>query len=241
MTYCLAMSLDAGFVCVSDSRTNAGADNISTYSKMHQFERPGERVFILMASGNLATTQAVVARMRRDMEAGEGDGLHTVSHMADAAAYVGDISLAARRTADEDGPRQSAFQATFILAGQIAGEPHGVYLVYPQGNYIEAMADTPFLQVGELKYGKPILDRLARHELPLTLAARVALVSMEASMRSNMSVGPPIELVIYPRDALEIDRYVKYDRDHPYWRTLTRVWNEQLQVALERLPKFDWE
>lgn len=242
MTYCLALALDEGFVCVSDSRTNAGVDNVSTYSKMHRFEVPGERVFVLLSSGNLATTQAVVTRLRRDMEAGvEGEGLHTVAHMADAAAYLGEISHAARRPTPEGQDQGDEFQATFILAGQIADGPHSVYLVYPQGNYIAATPETPYLQAGELKYGKPVLDRLASHDMGLPQAARMAMVSMEAAMRSNLSVGPPVELVFYEAGSLALGRYLKFDTDDRYWRTLTRAWTEQLTGALGRLPRFDWE
>ncbi len=242
MTYCLALALDAGFVCVSDSRTNAGVDNISTYSKMHRFSLPGDRVFVLLSSGNLATTQSVVTRLRREIELGDdGSGLHSLGHMADAAAYVGELSQAAQQAGKEGQDQDNEFQATFILAGQIAGGAHAVYLIYPQGNYIAATPETPYLQAGELKYGKPILDRLAMHDMSLTAAARVALVSMEASMRSNLSVGPPIELLLYEEGALDEGRYLKYDRDSLYWRTLTRSWNEGLKNALERLPRFDWE
>lgn len=239
MTYCLALGLESGFVCVADSRTNAGVDNVSTYSKLHRFELPGDRVFVLMSGGNLATTQAVVTRLRRDLE---GDsGLHSVEHISEAAARVGEISVESQQGAREGQEGSASFQATFILAGQIAGDEHGVYMIYPQGNFISTTAETPYLQVGEVKYGKPILDRLADSGMSLTSAARCALVSMDASMRSNLSVGPPIEMVIYERDTLEIGRYLKYEQDSAYWRALQRSWNENLHTAFERLPKFDWE
>lgn len=242
MTYCLALALDAGFVCVSDSRTNAGLDNVSTYSKMHRFEVPGERVFVLMTAGNLATSQAVVTQLKRDMAAGSEDGgLHTVEHMADAAAYVGELSQGAQRGGAEGQDQSSEFQATFILAGQIGDDAHAVYLIYPQGNYIAASTDTPYLQAGELKYGKPVLDRLATHDMDLPTAARVALVSMEAAMRSNVSVGPPVELTMYETGSLEQGRYLKFGTEDAYWRAMTRSWTEQLKGVLARLPKFDWE
>lgn len=242
MTYCLALALDAGFVCVSDSRTNAGLDNVSTYSKMHRFEIPGERSFVLLTAGNLATTQAVVTQLKRDMAAGDGEGgLNTVAHLADAAAYVGELSYAAQRGGIEGQDQAAEFQATFILAGQIGDDVHGVYLIYPQGNYIAASSDTPYLQAGELKYGKPVLDRLAVHDMDLPSAARVALVSMEAAMRSNVSVGPPVELVIYEAGSLAMGRYLKFGADDVYWRSLSRTWTEQLKGVLGRLPRFDWE
>lgn len=241
MTYCLALALDAGFVCVSDSRTNAGVDDVATFSKLHRFGIPGERVFVLLSAGNLATSQAVVTQLRRDIEADDGPHLHSFEHMADAAAYVGEASQAAQHGTRE-GPNQGVeFQASFILCGQIGGDPPEVMLIYPQGNYIRATDETPFMQVGELKTGKAVLDRLVRRDLPLPTAARIALVSMEAAMRSNLSVGPPVEMVIYEADSLEVDRYASFDRDHPYWRKLGRVWTEELRAAIDRLPKFDWE
>lgn len=242
MTYCLALSLDAGFVCVSDSRTNAGVDNVSTYSKMHRFGIPGESAFVLLSSGNLATTQAVVTQLHRDLEDDDATGgLHAVTHMADAAAYVGEISKSAQKSGDEGQDQGGGFRATFILAGQIGDSAHEVHLIYPQGNYIAATAETPYLQAGELKYGKPILDRLAAHGLSLNAAARVALVSMDAAMRSNLSVGPPVEMAIHAAGDLDGGRYMKFDADHPYWRSITRAWSDQLKAAVDRLPKFDWE
>lgn len=240
MTYCLALCLDDGFVCVSDSRTNAGIDNVSVYSKMHRFELEG-RMFVLMSSGNLATTQAVVTRLRRDLDEDAERSFATVEHPADAAAYVGDVNVAAQRTAEDDQQQGNGFAATFILAVHITGEPHRCYLVYPEGNYIAAGEETPYLQIGELKTGKAILDRLVHRDVPLATAARIALVSMEAAMRSNVSVGPPIEMVVYEAGADDHGRYVKFEFDNAYWRKLSRAWNEQLRRALERLPKFDWE
>jgi putative proteasome-type protease len=235
MTYCLALALDAGIVCVSDSRTNAGIDDVAVYSKMHRFVAPGRAAFVLMSAGNLATSQAGVARLKRD------EALYGFEHMADAAAYVGEVSQDAQNAGREGQMQGVEFQASFILAGQIAGEAPCAMLVYPQGNHIRATRDTAFLQIGELKTGKAILDRLVRPELPLESAARIALVSMEAAMRSNLSVGPPVEMVIYRRDALDIDRYAKFDADNAYWRRLSRTWSDELGAAVERLPKFDWE
>ena len=241
MTYCLALMLDAGFVCVSDSRTNAGVDNVAIYSKLHRFE-VGDRMFVLMSSGNLATTQAVVTRLRRDLEEQKAPNFSTIEHPSDAAAYVGDVSVAVQRASeDEQAELRDEFRATFILAVHVPGDPHMAYLVYPEGNYIAATDETPYLQIGELKTGKAILDRLARRVVPLGTAARIALVSMEAAMRSNVSVGPPVEMVVYEAGADDHGRYVKFEHDNPYWRKLSRAWNEQLRLALDRLPRFDWE
>ncbi len=241
MTYCLALALDAGFVCVSDSRTNAGVDNVSTYSKLHRFE-VGDRMFVLMSSGNLATTQTVVTRLRRDLDDDAELNFATVEHASEAASYVGDVSAAAQRVSEDDQDQASGdFQATFILAVHIPGAPHMCYLIYPAGNYIAATNETPYLQIGELKTGKAILDRLVRRDVPLAAGARIALVSMEAAMRSNVSVGPPVEMVVYEAGADDHGRYVKFEHDNPYWRKLSRAWEEQLGIALGRLPKFDWE
>ena len=241
MTYCLALMLDAGFVCVSDSRTNAGVDNVAIYSKLHRFE-VGARMFVLMSSGNLATTQAVVTRLRRDLEERAAPNFETVAHASEAAAYVGDVSVSVQRASEDDQAElQGEFKATFILAAHLPGEAHRCYLIYPEGNHIAATDETPYLQIGELKTGKAILDRLARRSVPLGAAARIALVSLEAAMRSNLSVGPPVEMVVYEAGADDHGRYQKFEHDNPYWRKLSRAWNEQLRLALDRLPRFDWE
>ena len=216
MTYCLAIRTDQGLVFASDSRTNAGADQVSTFSKMHKFEG-SDRVFCLLSSGNLATTQAVL-------------------RMAGAAEYLGALSRAEQRK--HKSKRDDSFtpEASFILGGQIHGRKHQIYLIYPEGNYIAATVQTPYLQIGELKYGKPILDRIINDDLSLELAARCALVSMDSTLRSNVTVGPPIELLIYETNSMKFDQRLVLQEDNPYLGQLRLAWQEGLKTTFERLP-----
>jgi putative proteasome-type protease len=240
MTYCVAIKTDSGLVFASDSLTNAGIDNVSTYSKMHTFVQPGERMFVLLAAGNLATTQSVVKRLRDDCRLGSPTCLSTVYSISDAVDYIGTVSTEVQRTqAARDG--NTNFEATFILGGQIAGQALETYMIYPQGNHIHESAAHPFLQIGETKYGKPILDRVIRPDTPLEQAARCALVSINSTIRSNLTVGPPVELLIYTNNALDGGRRLSLAEDHPYYRALGEAWNEGLKLALNGLPPFEWE
>ncbi|MHB1099349.1 MAG: peptidase [Burkholderiales bacterium] len=237
MTYCLAIKVNEGLVFASDSRTNAGVDHVSTYSKMHTFIWPGNRYFVLLSSGNLATTQAVVKRVR--MEADMGGGLYVVPDMDSAAAYVGRISTDIQREHRERA--NSDFEATFILGGQVSGIPPAIFLVYPQGNYIHESAEHPYLQMGETKYGKPILDRVIRQDTSLELAGRCALVSINSTIRSNLTVGPPVELLLYRAGSMGDARLLVLSENDPFYRSLNDAWNEGLKQALNGLPRFDWE
>jgi len=243
MTYCLAIKVNDGLVFASDSRTNAGVDYISTFRKMHQFGVPGERLIMLLASGNLATTQAVLNVIQRDLEdPSAAENLNTFHYLFDAAHYIGKIS---QRVQDEyrevlKGDGMSA-ETSFILGGQIHGRDPNLYLIYPQGNYISASTETPYLQIGETKYGKPILDRIIRPETTLEDAARCALVSIDSTMRANISVGPPVDLSIYRREELTIRNHLTLEYGTPMWRVMQKRWNEGLQRAFERLPRFEWE
>ena len=243
MTYCLAIKVNDGLVFASDSRTNAGVDYVSTYSKMYAFGVPGERLIVLLASGNLATTQAVVNAIQRDLDDPSAtENLNSFHYLFDAAHYVGQISrrvqAECRETLKGDG---IAAEASFILGGQIHGRDPNIYLIYPQGNSISASTETPYLQIGETKYGKPILDRIIRANTNLEDAARCALVSIDSTMRANISVGPPVELAIYRRDELALNRRLALDYGTPMFRVLQKRWNEGLRRAFERLPRFDWE
>jgi putative proteasome-type protease len=257
MTYCLGFLLEAGLVLSSDSRTNAGVDYISTYSKMHVFQPADDRLFVLMAAGNLGTTQGVLNRIRRDIdhhgslpETGEdlrsGHGpepnLLTARYLFEAANYVGKLSVAVQkeytthlRQADAAG------QASFILGGQIAGQPHGLYLIYPQGNAIMATEETPFLQIGESKYGKPPLDYVGHTGLSLEDAARLCLVSQVITRRSNLTVGPPFEVAMVPRDELRVSHRLKLEKSATEIERTMEVWSRTMQDALQRLPRFAWE
>jgi putative proteasome-type protease len=202
-----------------------------------------DRLFVLLSAGNLATTQEVMNRIRRDLDQPPA-GLSLVSarYLFEAADYVGRISLGVQR---DHGPALSesgvSAQTTLILGGQIAGQPPGLYMVYPQGNYFAASAETPYLQIGENKYGKPALDRIARTDMTLEDAARLSLVSLDATSRSNVTVGPPFEIAIYPRDSLSLSHRLKLEQDSPLLASMSQSWNAGLRRAFDNLPRFDWE
>ena len=236
MTYCVAIAVGQGLVFASDSRTNAGPDQVSVYGKMHILLEEQGRFFVLLSAGNLATTQAVRTRIRHDLEFDRKPNLKTVKSMAEAAEYLGAINAGQRRKHTEGGETDVAMTATFILGGQIAGRPPGILLIYSEGNYIRASSQTPFLQIGELKYGKPILDRLIRPELPLDDTARVALLSMDATMRSNVTVGAPIEVLIYNLNKPHQVRHMVFGQDDDYLRELGRSWQGYVEKAFSVLP-----
>jgi putative proteasome-type protease len=238
MTYCLAIRLNEGLVLAADSRTSAGVDQISVYSKMHVFDTAVDRVIVLLSAGNLGTSQAVINRVRRDLEDPSAQShLNRFTHLFEAADYVGETSRAIQ-SKYEQLPGKSDFvaEATFILAGQIGMSPHNAYLVYPQGNYISVPESTAFLGIGETKYGKPVLDRLVTPDLPLEAGAQAALVSMDSTMRSNLSVGPPIELLLYRKGSLKHAPRVRFDLDTPYYAALRQSWGEALRAAFQALP-----
>jgi putative proteasome-type protease len=240
MTYCVAITVDDGLVLCSDSRTNAGVDQVSTYSKMHVFGTDGERQFVLLSAGNLATSQGVVSQVRRDFENAEAEqSLATVGDLTEAADYLGRVSRE-QQAKHVDPGEANAFnpEATFIMGGQIGTGTPEIFLIYPQGNYITTSEHTRFLQVGESKYGKPILDRIIAADTPLESAARCALVSMDSTMRSNVTVGPPIELLIYERDSLRLNRYAQLDSDSSYLRKLKEAWDQKIKEAFQELPTF---
>jgi putative proteasome-type protease len=243
MTYCLGIKLDAGLVLASDSRVTAGIDYISTYRKMHAFQPASDRIFVILTSGNLGTTQELIDRLQRDLEAEpERVSLRTVHYMFEAAIYVGQ-TLFAIEQAHEAAFRSSGVvgSATLILGGQIAGRPPDLYLIHPEGNYVAASPETPFLQLGEFKYGKPILSRIAGTALSLNDAARLALISFDAALKSNLSVGPPIELAILPRDALQFSQRLMLDQSSEVFRQVNGGWDAAMHTAFENLPHFSWE
>jgi putative proteasome-type protease len=241
MTYCLAINTDSGFVLCSDSRTNAGFDNVSTYSKMHTFVWPGNRVFGLLSAGNLATTQLVIKRLQADLDNGATLSLFTVKNMHEAVDYVSLISTSVQNIHVVRDRGSVNFEATFILAGQIGTDRHETLMIYPQGNYIHESNEHPYLQIGEIKYGKPILDRVVARNIQLERAARCALVSMNSTVRSNLTVAPPIELLVYEKDSLNFSHQLCLTENDPFARELAETWNEGLVAALQSLPKFDWE
>ncbi len=237
MTYCLAVQVKSGLIFVSDSRTNAGVDQVSTFSKMHTFGRDGDRQLVLLSAGNLATTQGVAAQLQRDIRSNADENLFTVADMNEAGAYVGRLSREQQSKVTGGG---ATFEASFILGGQIGSEAPGVLRIYPEGNHICATDETPYLQIGESKYGKPILDRIVAPSTSLEQAALCALVSMDSTIRSNVTVGPPIEVLVYRRDTLTAGDYLKLDNDSAYLRDLKRSWEEGLRDAFMKLPPINW-
>ena len=252
MTYCVAFLLEKGLVFASDSRTNAGVDYISTYSKMHVFQPAADRLFLLMAAGNLGTTQAVLNRIRRDLDrescpltaeaqAAPPD-LRTARYLFEAADYIGQLSVMVQRQfATSLREAGATGEASFILGGQIAGQPHGLYLIYPQGNAVMATPETPFLQIGESKYGKPPLDYAGHTGLSLEDAARLCLVSQIVTRRSNLTVGPPFEIAMVPAGALRVTRRLKLEKDAQEVQRAMEVWTRTMREGLQRLPRFPWE
>ncbi|RCX30253.1 putative proteasome-type protease [Thioalbus denitrificans] len=227
----------------SDSRTNAGVDYVTTFSKMHVYTPAPDRIFILLSAGNLATTQEVMNRIQRDLEhPSEVGSLLTARYMFEAADYVGKISLSVQR---DHGPALQASgvnaETTLILGGQIQGQDPGLYMIYPQGNYFAATPETPYLQIGENKYGKPSVDRIVDTRMSLDDGARLLLVSLDATTRSNLTVGPPFELAICPRDAMQLSHYRKYEANDPYLQSVQQSWNQGIRNAFDGLPRFDWE
>lgn len=236
MTYCLAIAAENGLVFASDSRTNAGIDMASTYSKMSSFGVPGRCQFTILTSGNLATSQAVIRRIKKDIKTA-GVNLYTFNYMPEVAEYIGDISKEEQEKSADDSIN---VEAHFVLGGQIIDRNPSLFMVYPQGNYITTSSDTTFLQIGESKYGKPILDRILKEQVTVETAATCALVSMDSTMRSNLTVGPPVELTMYEADSLEAGRYCKFEEDSEYFRQLNRNWDRQIKEAFRKLPPVAW-
>jgi putative proteasome-type protease len=237
MTYCLGIVTKDGLVLASDSRSNAGYDQVNTVRKMHTFEVPGERVFVLLASGSLSLTQSIVTLLRRDFDMGKG--LAQAPTMYDAARVVGEqvriVSDLDREPLERD---EYKFNVHFIIAGQVKGEAPGLMLIYPQGNPLFATEDSPFLQVGETKYGRPILDRGIRFDkTSLEEAAKYALLSMDSTMKSNVTVGPPIDMLVYKTDELEFTRHRRFTADDPDLVKIRVRWEQALRQGISKLPE----
>ena len=245
MTYCCAIKINAGMVFLSDSRTNAGVDSISTFRKMLVYERPGDRFMVMLSAGNLSITQSVREILQDEsvehLETGDPVTIWNARSMFDAARVLGS---AVRRVEERDGPalRQAGldFNVSLIFGGQIAGEGMRLFLVYSAGNFIEATAETPYFQIGESKYGKPVLDRVITTTTPLDEAAKCALVSMDSTIKSNLSVGLPLDLVVYQAGALQSDRVICIDHDNPYFQMLHNSWGERLRQVFDSIEDPQW-
>ena len=242
MTYCLGIINQFGIVMAADSRTNAGVDYISSYKKLFDLSLPGERAIVICTSGNLSVSQGVLTKLNRDIQNQEGKNLHTLSNMYDIAQYIGDKS---REIQELDRPWLEKdnidFGCNFLLGGQIKGEEPQLYLIYTQGNYIQATQETPFLQIGETKYGKPILDRTITYATPIEDVAKCALLSIDSTMKSNISVGPPIHLIMYRTDSFELNHTLELRLGDPYIAKIRKLWENSVRQAFEAMPNIEWE
>ncbi len=245
MTYCVGIRLNAGLVFLSDSRTNAGMDQIGTFRKMMVYEKPGDRFMVMLSAGNLSISQSVREILQVEKIA-NGDQepitIWNAQSMFDAVRVLGS---AVRRVFDEDGPSlQTAgvdFNASMIFGGQIKGEAMRMFLVYSAGNFIEATRETCFFQVGESKYGKPILDRVLTPRTPLAEAAKCALVSMDSTLKSNLSVGLPLDLLVYEEGTLQCQQIVCIDEHNPYFQMIHNTWGQRLREVFESIEDPHWD
>jgi putative proteasome-type protease len=237
MTYCVAVRNEAGLVFLSDSRTNAGVDQINTFRKMHVYEVPGERVLVLLTAGNLAISQSVASGLKVQMGTAGEKSLANAPNLFSAAKIVGE---AVRKVHQRDAAALKEFGIEFnvslILGGQIKGEEPRLFNIYAAGNFIEATPETPYFQIGESKYGKPILDRVIGGQLSLDEVAKCCLISMDSTMKSNLSVGLPLDLLCYEKDSFEVNRRAQIDARDPYFTSLRERWGEQLRKVFNELP-----
>lgn len=239
MTYCVGLLLNEGMVLLSDTRTNAGIDNISTYRKMFVFEKPDDRVVVIMTAGSLSTTQTTIARLRDAIDDPDPDPTRSIMHaetMLAIAELVGRTLAETKKAIDEGMPVQGPqTSASFILAGQRKGGAMRLFLIYPEGNFIEATEDTPYLQIGEHKYGKPILDRVVRPETSLEDARKAVLLSMDSTLRSNLSVGMPLDLVVIEKDKLRVTQGRRIQDGDEDFREMSSAWSNALREAFRSI------
>jgi len=246
MTYCVAIKLDAGLVFLSDSRTNAGLDHISTFRKMIVYERSGDRFMVLLSAGNLSISQSIREILQteqiKDHDTGEPITIWNATSMFDAARVLGS---AVRRVYDRDAEALKHggvdFNASLVFGGQVKGEGMRLFQMYSAGNFIEATRETPYFQVGESKYGKPVLDRVITPTTPLAEAAKCALVSMDSTMKSNLSVGMPLDLVVYEDGAFSSDKIVCIDHDNPYYAMMHNNWGRKLREVFDSIEDPVWD
>ena len=246
MTYCVGIKLNAGLVFLSDSRTNAGVDHISTFRKMIVYEQPDDRVMVLLSAGNLSISQSVREMLQveqlKERDQAEAVTIWNAKSMFDAARVLG---TAVRHVYDRDAESLKnagvEFNVSFIFGGQVKGEGMRLFLVYSAGNFIEATNETPYFQVGESKYGKPVLDRVLTPDTPLDEAAKCALVSMDSTMKSNLSVGLPLDLVVYEANRLQTDKVICIDADNPYYRMMHNSWGQKLREVFDSIEDPVWD
>lgn len=244
MTYCLSLHCSEGLVFLSDSRTSAGVDNVTIHSKMRVYEINGQRVFCLLSSGNLSITQSVAALVERDLQKAKDDpNVRTLLNqptLLETVHYLGQRIREVRRMDAEALDRAGiSFNSNFILGGQIADQAPEIYHIYPEGNAIHASSESPFLQIGELKYGKPILDRVFTCETSLAEAAKLGLLSLDATAKSNLSVGTPFEMFAYKVNTFEVRYRIKFEENDPYLRMVRERWQEGLIQLVRDIPEID--
>lgn len=241
MTYCVGMKLDAGLVFMSDTRTNSGVDNISTFRKMHSFEKPGERHITILSAGNLATTQSVISLLAERTKAPEdrNPSILAAASMFQVAQIVGDLLRETIRTREQTGLNaETTFNATLIVGGQIKGMEPRLFMIYPEGNFIEASEDTPFFQIGETKYGRPILVRGFQSDMSFESAVKLLMVSFDSTMAANLSVALPLDMLLLPRDRFEPLQKRRIAEDDPYFSTISSKWSDALRSAFHSLPDY---
>jgi putative proteasome-type protease len=236
MTYCCALRLKDGMVFISDTRTNAGVDHISVFRKLYIFGIENERFFVIQTSGNLATTQAVIGHLKNQLTLKQEPNLYSVNTMFEAAELVGHTLKKVIADVSSDTLEQSNYYCSLLVGGQIGEEPMQLYNIYPQGNFICATKDTAFFQIGESKYGKPILDRALSYEMPLEEALRCSLISFDSTLRSNVSVGMPLDVLVYHKDSLTVPEGKRITEDDPYFEHISKQWSETLKKGLAELP-----
>ncbi|MBM2574881.1 proteasome-type protease [Jannaschia sp. Os4] len=242
MTYCIGLQLDRGLVFLSDTRTNAGVDNVSTYRKTFTWEVPGERAMILMTAGNLATTQAVISLLEeRNLAPSEREpSLLSVPSMFQAARLVGETLREVIQSTRAPLEKEAGFSASMILGGQVKGSPPRLYLIYPEGNFIEAQPETPFFQIGETKYGRPILVRAYDRDMGFERAVKLLMVSFDSTIRANLSVGTPLDLQVLEADALRLGYSRRIEDTDPDWRAISDGWAGALRAAFDSLPDVEF-
>lgn len=241
MTYCVGLLLKEGLVFASDTRTNAGVDQVATFPKMSVFEVENERMIVILTAGNLAITQAVVNGLREKINANVGSHLHNVETMFEAAKIVGDeLRAVFERDAEHLKNHKTDFNASILLGGQIKGERPRLFNVYSAGNFIESCSETPYFQIGETKYGKPILDRVVKYDSDMMDTVKCILISFDSTIRSNISVSAPIDLLTYKTDSLHAQCRQRITESDPYYATVRKGWGEGLKKVFSELPNPDW-
>lgn len=240
MTYCVAMCLDQGLVFVSDSRTNGGVDHIATFKKLHTFKKDGDRVIVIQSSGNLATTQGILHALEKHIHEQTLPNIMEASSMYDVATIIGQTmsEIIHRDSSKQQNGSNTDFGCNLLVGGQIHGEEHQLFHIYPEGNFIAATIDTPYFQIGESKYGKPIIDRVIHMDMPLEQAMCCALISMDSTLRSNLSVGMPLDVMIYETDSFTDQRQKRITDKDPYFQSIRKGWSEGLYNTFKQLPTY---